>query len=202
LEEKTPKERGKICREVATERDLFNCHGTFYELPAENADGYAKIRPIASHNLKINDYASYRGLFIISGIDSAKAGSNPHIFTSDDKKASVWAGAIDDLWKLGKPAGKGGPWLNTSVKAGAYSDPYLFGFYDKKTLKLSHDGQTDVVFTVEIDPSGDGEWVTYKKFNVKKGATLKHQFKDDAYGRWIRFSVDKDVKTTTWLDYE
>ena len=23
----------RICREVATERDLFNCHGTFYELP-------------------------------------------------------------------------------------------------------------------------------------------------------------------------
>lgn len=47
----------RICREVATERDLFNCHGTFYELPAENADGYAKIRPIASHNFRINDYA-------------------------------------------------------------------------------------------------------------------------------------------------
>lgn len=34
----------RICREVATECDLFNCHGTFYELPAENADGYAKIQ--------------------------------------------------------------------------------------------------------------------------------------------------------------
>lgn len=32
----------RICREVATERDLFNCHGTFYELPAENADGYCQ----------------------------------------------------------------------------------------------------------------------------------------------------------------
>src|SRR5690606_30274901 len=38
----------RICREVATERDLLSVHGTFYELPAENADGYAKIRPIAS----------------------------------------------------------------------------------------------------------------------------------------------------------
>lgn len=46
----------RICREVATERDLFNCHGTFYELPAENADGYAKIRPIASHSFRIHDY--------------------------------------------------------------------------------------------------------------------------------------------------
>ena len=40
----------RLCREVVTERDLFNCAGTFYELPANNADGFAKIRPIASHN--------------------------------------------------------------------------------------------------------------------------------------------------------
>lgn len=59
----------RICREVATERDLFNCQGTFYELPAENADGYAKIRPVSSHNLRINDYASYRGLLVMTGID-------------------------------------------------------------------------------------------------------------------------------------
>jgi hypothetical protein len=63
----------RICREVATERDLFNCHGTFYELPAENADGYAKIRPVASHNFRINDYASYRGLLIMTGLDVASA---------------------------------------------------------------------------------------------------------------------------------
>lgn len=62
----------RICREVATERDLFNCHGTFYELPAENADGYAKIRPIASHNFRINDYASYRGMLVMTGIDPKK----------------------------------------------------------------------------------------------------------------------------------
>lgn len=38
----TKQNKLRICREVATERDLFNCHGTFYELPAENADGFAK----------------------------------------------------------------------------------------------------------------------------------------------------------------
>jgi hypothetical protein len=42
--------------------------GTFYELPAENADGYAKIRPVATHNYKINDYASYRGMMILTGV--------------------------------------------------------------------------------------------------------------------------------------
>jgi hypothetical protein len=62
----------RICREVVTERDLFDCSGTFYELPAENADGFAKIRPVSSHNFRIHDYASYRGMLIFTGIDQAK----------------------------------------------------------------------------------------------------------------------------------
>ncbi|HQR94846.1 MAG TPA: hypothetical protein PLZ97_15950, partial [Sediminibacterium sp.] len=66
------KQQLRICREVATERDLFNCGGTFYELPAENADGYAKIRPISSHNFKINDYGSFRGMLVMTGIDMNK----------------------------------------------------------------------------------------------------------------------------------
>ncbi|MEI3117686.1 MAG: hypothetical protein V8T12_01250 [Parabacteroides johnsonii] len=57
---------------------------------------------------------------------------NPHIIISDDGKAAVWVGVIDDLWTLGKPVGHGGPWKNTDVKAGIASDPYLIGFYDKK----------------------------------------------------------------------
>ena len=37
---------GRLAREVATERDLFNCHGTFYELPAENASGFVRVRTV------------------------------------------------------------------------------------------------------------------------------------------------------------
>ena len=69
----------RICREVATERDMFSCHGTFYELPAENADGYAKIRPVATHNFRIHDYASYRGMLILTGVEPEAAATNEHI---------------------------------------------------------------------------------------------------------------------------
>ena len=92
----------RICREVATERDLFNCHGTFYELPAENADGYAKIRPIASHNFRINDYASYRGMLVMTGIDPKKDKDNEHIIVSEDGKAAVWAGVLMICGVVGK----------------------------------------------------------------------------------------------------
>jgi hypothetical protein len=192
----------RICREVATERDLLNCFGTFYELPAENADGFAKIRPIASHNFRIHDYASYRGMLIMTGIDPQAAKGNPHIVTSADGKASVWAGVIDDLWHLGKPVGEGGPWKNTSVKAGETSDPYLIGFYDQRTLLLSHDSKEPVKITIEVDPIGHGPWMHYQTVTVKPGESFSMKFPDTFQSRWIRFVAEKDCKAKAWLKYE
>ncbi|WP_216657760.1 hypothetical protein [Sphingobacterium shayense] len=196
----TDKGLTRLAREVVTERDLMNLHGTFYELPAENADGFAKVRPIASHNLAVHDFASFRGLFIISGI--SVSGSGEHIIRSSDGKAAVWAGAIDDLWKLGKPKGYGGPWDNTPVKAKQYSDPYLFGFYDRRSLSISHDASSTVNISIQLDPSGNGEWIDYKSLAVAKGEKLEFKFPNNIEARWVRFSSDKDCKVTTLLRYD
>ncbi len=192
----------RICREVVTERDLFNCSGTFYELPAENADGYAKIRPIASHNFRINDFASYRGMLILTGINPNTTKNNSHIIWSDDGKAAVWAGVIDDLWKTGKPVGHGGPWKNTQVHAGEPSDPYLIGFYDKRNLTISHNSPRPVTFTIETDPAGYNIWMTYKKVTINPGETFELRFPDNFQSRWIRFISSKSCKATTLLNYE
>lgn len=192
----------RICREVATERDLFNCHGTFYELPAENADGYAKIRPISSHNLMVTDYASYRGLLLLSGVDPQAASKNDHIIVSEDKKLALWAGVIDDLWKLGKPVGMGGPWKDTAVKANIPSDPYLFGFYDNKKLELSHKSDKPVTFQIQFEPIGHGPWMTWKEVTVGPGETFTHEFPKGFESRWIRFVSQKDCVATAWLTYD
>jgi hypothetical protein len=192
----------RICREVATERDLLSCSGTLYELPAENADGFAKIRPIASHNFRIHDYASYRGMLIMTGIDAKSAKNNPHIIVSQDGKAAVWAGVIDDLWKLGKPVGEGGPWKETLIKSGVPSDPYLIGFYDKRNLKLSHNSKETVTFTIEVEPIGHGPWMSYQTIAVKPGETREYNFPDTFQSRWIRFTADKECSATAWLIYE
>ncbi|MDR1454402.1 MAG: hypothetical protein LBJ01_02010 [Tannerella sp.] len=192
----------RICREIATERDLFNCMGTFYELPAENADGYAKIRPVASHNYRINDYASYRGMLVLTGVSPDDTRNNPHIIVSDDRKAAVWVGAIDDLWQLGKPVGHGGPWKNTRVSADEKSDPYLIAFYDKKTLFLSHQATEDVTFTIEADPTGNGDWMNYAVCTVKPGETWEYAFPETFQARWIRFTSGADATVTTRLEYE
>ena len=190
----------RVCREVATERDMFSCMGTFYELPAENADGYAKIRPISTHNYRINDYASYRGMLVLTGVTSEEGKENPHIIVSDDGKAAVWVGVIDDLWTLGKPVGHGGPWKDTNVKAGVASDPYLIGFYDKKELSLSHQSDKKVVITV--DPTGNGDWMEYAAYAVQPGERFVQQLPEAFQARWIRFVSDTDTKATAWLDYK
>ena len=191
----------RICREVATERDLFNCAGTFYELPAENADGYAKIRPVASHDFRIYDYASYRGLLVMTGLEKNVA-AGEHIIKSDDGEMALWVGAIDDLWKMGKPTGQGGPWKETEVKAGESSDAYLIGFYDQKSLVLSHDAPKDVTFKIQVEPIGHGPWMTYKEVTVKSGETFEYKFSEGFQSRWVRFVSDADCKATAWLEYK
>jgi hypothetical protein len=192
----------RICREVATERDLFNCMGTFYELPAENADGFAKIRPVASHNFRINDYASYRGMLILTGINPVQSAGNDHIIVSGDKKAAVWAGVIDDLWKLGKTTGHGGPWMNSQVKAGNPSDPYLIGFYDRKHLKLYHNSNKAINIKVEADPTGNGTWMEFKKICIGPGQNFEYDFPENFTARWIRFISDSDCNATAFLEYK
>ena len=190
----------RICREVATERDLFHAAGTFYELPAENADGFAKIRPVASHNFRIHDYASYRGLLVMTGIDP-DAETDEHIVRSDDGLAAVWLGVIDDLWQLGKPAGHGGPWKNSAVKAGVSSDPFLIGFYDDRSLEIRHDASEPVTFKIEADPTGQGPWMLYKEVTVNPGEKFNFRFPESFQTRWIRFTTDKDCVATALLNY-
>jgi hypothetical protein len=137
----------------------------------------------------------------MTGINPETAKDNSHIIVSDDKKAYIWAGAIDDLWKMGKPTGKGGPWKATSVRADKVSDPYLIGFYDNKQLTLSHDLNEDVSFTIEVEPVGHGPWMNYKEVTVKAGETFHYQFPDSFQSRWIRFKSDKDCVATAWLVY-
>ena len=199
LAQMTDKGESRVCREVATERDMFSCLGTFFELPAENADGFAKIRPVASSDIALNDYATYRGLFLITGIEDMNA-DNPHIIRSTDGKAAVWAGDIDDIWSFGKPVGEGGPWIDAQVSAGEVSDPYLIGFYDMRSLDMESDSPT--VITIEADPSGNGDWMTYKTVDLKPGEKFSYVFPDDFQARWIRFKSDANAKVTTNLKYQ
>lgn len=190
----------RVCREVCTERNLVQAFGTFFEMPASNAGGFYRIRPIASHPFFIQDFTSYRGLLVFSGTDRA-VDSSPRLRRAEDGRTAVWVGVVDDLWHLGKPRGVGGPWNDTPVIAGVASDPYLLAGYDRKTLSLSHNAAGLVVFRLEIDVTGDGDWVTEQAFSVGPGKGF-HQTLDPAVaGYWLRLVADQPCRATAQLTY-
>ena len=83
-----------VCREIATERDLLYVGGVWYEAPAENAGGFAALRPIALADAPVKSLRGERGLMYLND------------------KAMV----IDDLWANGTASAaywlheKGGEW--------------------------------------------------------------------------------------------
>ncbi len=191
----------RVDREVVTERDLFNCGGLFYELPARNAGGFAVVRPICTHNTQIKDYCSYRGMLILSGVEaSAEAGD--HVIRSEDGEVALWAGTIDDLWKFGKPTGIGGPWLDSPVEAGEPSDPYLMTGFDKKTVSLSHEGDAALNVTLQVDITGTGNWVDFKTYEVSGGQSVTETLPESFAAYWVRALADRDGVASVQFRYE
>ena len=191
----------RIDREVCRERNLFNAHGTIYELPYRNAGGFSLIRPVTTHNRRIKDFCTWRGLFVITGINLSNR-DNDRIIRSTDGKAAVWLGAVDDLWHMGKAVGVGGPWKDTVVKANEPSDQFLMTGYDQKALSLSHSGEDVVTITVQVDITGYGDWQPYKSFAVSNGETVRHRFPHDFNAYWVRMISNTDTTATAQLRYE
>ncbi len=191
----------RLCREVCTERDLMNVGGTFFELPAENAGGYAKMRPVCSHALGFTDYCTWRGLFVMAGADPALA-SLPFGRTvkTPDGAGAVWLGVADDLWKLGKCVGRGAVWRDTAVRSGVPSDPMLMTGYDRKLFTFAQRGAAHTALTLELDLSGEGNWRAYRVSRLADGETVA----DDLTGTrayWWRVRSDAACTATAEVDY-
>jgi len=184
-------------REVQSERNLANIHGTFYEIPRD--DGIPTIKPVCTHGKQIMDYCSWRGLLVLSGVAS-DAKADGHVFLSEDGETGLWFGAVDDLWTFGKPVGTGGPLRNSRVEAGSPSDPYLMTGYDRKRVELSHDADTPVVLILEVDIAHHG-WVTYAEFTVAPRATFAHTFPVGYSAHWVRVTASQSCRATVHFVY-
>ncbi len=187
-------------REVVTERNLLNVHGTIYEVPRADVGGFQRLRPITTHHKRISDFASWRGLLVLTG---ARANAQPdgHCYKSADGKAAVWLGDVDDLWHMGAPVGVGGPWKEATVAADEPSDPYLMAGYRTKSLALSHTAAQAVTFTIEVDFAANGEWNEYQRIAVQPGQTVRHQFPPGYSAHWARLKTDRVATATAIFAY-
>lgn len=193
----------RCIREVESERELANIHGTFYELPLIRVGQeplFKMMRPVSSHNYHIDDFNTWNGLLVLSGI---RKDANPSeaIYMNSDKTAGLWFGSIDDLWKFGKPVGKGGPWKDTEVKEDVKSDLYLMTGYDKKTLTLYSDRDVKITLWLSVSHYLNEE-VKYKEFALKAGKELTYVFPKGFSAHWVSLSADKDCKATAQFLYE
>jgi len=195
-----PPAGSRIAREVSTERDLFHSHGTFYEIPSNNAGGIAMVRPVCTHNLPIQDFCSWRGLTVLAGLPQVELPAGEFITTTDGQHR-LWLGASDDLWRFGKPKGEGGPWHDTAVQANSPSDPYLMTGYDGKRLRLSQNGKAKVDVRIEVDLTGSGHWVPYRTFAVAPGQPVLHRFPAGYNAYWLRAVALSDTVATATLTY-
>ncbi len=193
--------RARGVRECASERFLANLHGTFYEIPraSNGKPDWERMKPVASHDRRIFDFCSWRGLLVLVGVRS-DAAPDGHVFRAEDGPG-LWFGALDDLWKLGKPRGRGGPWRDTAVAAGKPSDPYLMTGYDRKTLTLAHDQAETVTFTLEINFDHQG-FHTWREIAVPPGEGVSHTFPEGYHAHWLRLRCDRDCRATAQLQYE
>ena len=78
----------------------------------------------------------------------------------------------------------------------------MFGYYDNRSLTLSHQSNEPVEIRIEIDPSGDNSYMAYKTLVVEPNQKLNFEFPKSAQGRWIRFISNKKCSVTAWLDYK
>ncbi|WP_044137495.1 hypothetical protein [Bacteroides oleiciplenus] len=57
-------------------------------------------------------------------------------------------------------------------------------------------------FTIEVDTTGNGDYMEYKPFNVAPCKTVNYTFPKAFHARWIRFFTDKETIATTLLNYK
>jgi hypothetical protein len=116
-------------------------------------------------------------------------------------QSGLWFGNIDELWKMGKPAGWGGPWWRSEVKANRPSDPFLMTGFDKKVLHISNGSKGKVKFTVEIDFLGDGFWKKYKVLKLPANGYEHYEFPDGFSAHWVRITANRDCTATAYFIY-
>ena len=193
-------------REVETERALMDCHGLFYEIGYHTYGNQLwAIKPISSHLRVIPDFCSWRGMLVLGGNQatpmrfSSGYDNNP---LAGQAQAGLWFGKTDDLWNFGKLQGEGGVWLDSEIKKGIASDPFLTFNFNNKSLNIWHKSNLDVTFSVEADVVGDGVFKTFKTITVKADEIKNIDLPESFNPKWIRLVSNKDCIGTAYFTFK
>jgi len=187
-------------RSIEHERLMMDCHGMWYEMsPWAYGNRIWGVRPISTHLWVHGDFCTWKGLMVI-GSDNASHEMGANVQCAEPQ-SGIWMGRTDDLWKLGKPKGWGGPWWDTPVEAGEPSDPYLMTGFDQKCLHFSHQGSGNVECRIEVDFQGDGHFHPYTTLTAPSGGYAQHTFPSGFSAHWVRVVPSAACRATAQLHY-
>lgn len=187
-------------REIESERWLIDIAGTFFELPAMQYAGRVwGVRPVSTHLRIVGDFCSWNGMLVLAGDQTTPINdSNAYV---GQPQANLWFGNSDDLWNFGKPKGWGGPWHRTEVRSGVASDPFLMTGYEHKCAHLAHDFGKPVVFAIEVDFMGDGDFSVLEEVEVPAAGYRAYCFESGFSAHWVRFRSSETCRASAQLAY-
>ncbi len=188
-------------REIEHERYLMDCQGIFYEMsPHAWAGRVQGVKPISNHLWIVPDFCNFRGMLVV-GSDQTTPSHGDNVLGAEPE-SGVWIGKTDDLWRFGKPSGWGGPWLDTPVKAGEPSDPYLVTGFEHKCVQLAcDDAKGPANISIELDATGNGRFARCATVEVPDAESVHWVFPTGLSGHWVRFVADRDCTATAYLTY-
>jgi hypothetical protein len=111
-------------------------------------------------------------------------------------------GAADDLWKLGKPRGHGGPWAKTAAQADVPSDPYLMTGYDRKTLSLENHPTIPCASRSSSTRPATAASRRGARSACRRANGSTSGCPDGLNAYWVRAVSNKDAALTCQLTYE
>ena len=181
-------------RDVGREKLLMTMHGMFWDFPKTFATGQTGgIRPLSSYLKIIADFCPWKNEIVFGCDDSDKFRNS----LNGRSHSNLWFVNPSELSQFGPAIGRGGVWLDDSVKAGTASAPYLLAGFTRRAVFVQHDAPQNVTFTFQTDAVGKGDWQEWRSINVPPDSCRYIEIPPDLSAEWIRVSTNRDVAHAT-----
>ncbi|MFV0269418.1 MAG: hypothetical protein ACK5HT_20030, partial [Draconibacterium sp.] len=198
-------------RNVGTEGNpdyLMTMHGMFWRFPGDfTAKQSAGIRPRSAYLKVIGDYTRWNDQLVFGCDDSAqkeflnKRKQKGSIEGPGQSNSNLWFTSPEKPDQLGPATAEGAVWLNDEVKAGEYSEPFLFSGWDKRCAWINNSGKSTVAFSFEVDKEGTGNFSKLKTIEVAPGSSEFVEFNENETGEWVRVQTNSTITATVNFNY-
>lgn len=190
-------------REIKPDYLLMTMHGMFWRFPKTfSRKNTAGIQALSTYLKIIGDFCEWNGKVVFGCDDAAKSDFltngvfNLRGTLCNQSNSNLWFVDPERLYDFGPVIGRGGPWKNDPVKAGVYSDPFLFSGFDYRMAHIVHNAGQSVDFTFEIDAKGTGEWSSLQTLAVPASGYAYTIFDSGIKAQWIRVKANRNCNVT------